>query len=769
MRAEADAKLKRPRMEEIVLVRHGESEGNLAFNRSVAGDHSLYADEFLERHSSFWRLTDQGREQALITGKWMRDNIDTNFDSFFSSEYLRAMETAALLDLPGAKWKPEVMLRERDWGEYDLASQLERRVAFRRYEGRRRRESLFWAPPGGESLAQVVQRVDSVLLFGNRRFSGGRVIMTCHGELMWAFRLRFERLTQLKYREMQADPQVHERIHNCQVLQYTRRCPESQVLYPDFQFMRSVCPWATELSSAEWKPIPRSGGLTNLEVLDSVERYPRLLNDGDGNPAVQVPGHPEQGLSCSGDAMSSVALLGRAAAGTGQASGSALKTAAARGGAALKKATDQALRVLLLTKTARYRLLGKEGDGGAEDGGSDGVGGAPGVGGTPGVGGAPVVGGDGRAAQREARYEMLQLACATHERAVKSIADAMRQSNFELRSQDARAAVPDEDLAWADVVFALGGDGTMLRAAQVAPAGKLCIGVNTDPQRSVGKICSVSVGPTDPTADALALVAKLAGGGYEDERLPLLRVTVEAPAVSDAGAAGRAAAAPLAASSGASVGVPTPPPPPRVKSVIWAVNECFVGESDPSRPLDLEISVDDGPWSLWRSSGVLVATQLGSGAWLRNACSVSEEQAKAILQAASGSGVVSSSSASGAAATSSNPLEPWSQEQLAAVTTAANAALLQHDEQQALQYLVREPAARAGGMAGVGSASSADGQSTVAPHSLGRRVRVRPTGWNMVASIDGLPPMRLPNGCVLSLEIEPDNERWLRTIKESRL
>ena len=207
-RTEADSKLKRPRMEEIVLVRHGESEGNLAFNRSVAGDHSLYADEFLERHSSFWRLTDQGREQALITGEWMRDNIDTRFDSFFSSEYLRAMETAALLDLPGAKWKPEVMLRERDWGEYDLASQLERRVAFRRYEGRRRRESLFWAPPGGESLAQVVQRVDSVLLFGNRRFSGGRVIMTCHGELMWAFRLRFERLTQLKYREMQADPQV---------------------------------------------------------------------------------------------------------------------------------------------------------------------------------------------------------------------------------------------------------------------------------------------------------------------------------------------------------------------------------------------------------------------------------------------------------------------------------------------------------------------------------------------------------------------------------
>ena len=51
-------------MMDLVLVRHGESEGNVAFNRSKAGDHSLYSGEFLRRHSSQWRLTDVGREQA---------------------------------------------------------------------------------------------------------------------------------------------------------------------------------------------------------------------------------------------------------------------------------------------------------------------------------------------------------------------------------------------------------------------------------------------------------------------------------------------------------------------------------------------------------------------------------------------------------------------------------------------------------------------------------------------------------------------------------
>jgi len=35
--------LQAPRMLELVLVRHGQSEGNVAYRRSLAGDHSLYS------------------------------------------------------------------------------------------------------------------------------------------------------------------------------------------------------------------------------------------------------------------------------------------------------------------------------------------------------------------------------------------------------------------------------------------------------------------------------------------------------------------------------------------------------------------------------------------------------------------------------------------------------------------------------------------------------------------------------------------------------
>ena len=514
----------RPRMEDVVLVRHGESEGNVAFNRSMAGDHSLYTGEFLERHSSFWRLTDRGRAQALTTGAWMREHMRTDFDGHFSSEYLRAMETSALLNVPDARWKPEVMLRERDWGEYDLASQYERRVAFRRYEARRRRESLFWSPPGGESLAQVVQRVDSVLLFTNRRFESGRVCFVCHGELMWAFRLRFERLTQLQYRQMQADPQVADRIHNCQVLHYSRRDPNTGELYEDFKYMRSVCPWDLSLSDSSWRTIDRSGGLTDAQMLDEVERYPRIYND-DDQPvasAKSYPGDPEQGLACMGISATGIAPswprsgaalapgspaasrqqspVGATAAkaSAGAASSAAAAAAAAATGSATAAASSatarpphqpsippthrRAARLAALADGQRRALA------------------AAGASGRPRAGGELPSGGDA-ARVRGARA-----------RGCRSVMRAIGEAAIECARTRRAQEVPPADLEWADACLALGGDGTMLRASQVAPPGMRVVGVNTDPQRSVGKLCAVAVGPRDPAADAAAFVRALARG-----------------------------------------------------------------------------------------------------------------------------------------------------------------------------------------------------------------------------------------------------------------
>jgi NAD+ kinase len=98
---------------DLLLVRHGESEGNLAHERAANNDGSAFGNKhFKSKHSSLWRLTDKGRKQADVTGKWIKENIGSA-DYYFCSEYIRAMETSALLDLPNAEWKTSFYIRVR--------------------------------------------------------------------------------------------------------------------------------------------------------------------------------------------------------------------------------------------------------------------------------------------------------------------------------------------------------------------------------------------------------------------------------------------------------------------------------------------------------------------------------------------------------------------------------------------------------------------------------------------------------------------------------
>jgi len=188
---------------DIVLVRHGESEGNIANRMSKRGDDSAYTDVFRARHSSLWRLTDKGRKQAHMAGEWIRENIDDRFDRYCVSEYIRTQETAALLGLPDAVWYPDFYLRERDWGDLELKTETERAELFGETLRKRASDTFFWCPPNGESLAELCLRVDRVLHTLHRECEGKRVIIVCHGEVMWAFRVRLERMSRRRFRELE--------------------------------------------------------------------------------------------------------------------------------------------------------------------------------------------------------------------------------------------------------------------------------------------------------------------------------------------------------------------------------------------------------------------------------------------------------------------------------------------------------------------------------------------------------------------------------------
>ena len=109
--------------------------------------------EFAARHSSLWRLTTRGQQQAEVAGAWIRERISPVFDRYYVAEYLRAMETAGHLGFHDAQWFCEFYLRERDWGIFDTMSFQERRERYAEDMRRRELDTFFWTPPGGESMA----------------------------------------------------------------------------------------------------------------------------------------------------------------------------------------------------------------------------------------------------------------------------------------------------------------------------------------------------------------------------------------------------------------------------------------------------------------------------------------------------------------------------------------------------------------------------------------------------------------------------------------
>ena len=262
---------------DLVLVRHGESEGNVANRMSRAGDHSAFTPEFLSRHSSLWRLSDRGREQAGAAKKCIQEIIGSQFDRHYCSEYIRAMETATLLELPKASWFLEFYLRERDWGRMDNMSQEERRRRYSDDLRLREIDNFFWSPPNGESMAQVCLRIDRVWHTLHRECSDMRVIMICHADLMWGFRVRLERMPQSRYRILDESKDPKDHIHNCHILHYTRRDPATGFLHPHLDWLRSICPWDITLSSNLWEHIERKK-YANEELAQEVAKHHRMIN-----------------------------------------------------------------------------------------------------------------------------------------------------------------------------------------------------------------------------------------------------------------------------------------------------------------------------------------------------------------------------------------------------------------------------------------------------------------------------------------------------------
>lgn len=168
------------RPQRIVLVRHGESQGN--------SDDSVYERE--PDHAL--GLTAKGLRQAQKTGAELRDVFGDERVSVYVSPYRRTHETLAAfgLDPERIRIREEPRLREQDWGNWQDREDVRLQKAYRDAYGH-----FFYRFAQGESGADVYDRVDAFLESLHRSFETDdhfqNVLLVTHGLTMRLFCMRW--------------------------------------------------------------------------------------------------------------------------------------------------------------------------------------------------------------------------------------------------------------------------------------------------------------------------------------------------------------------------------------------------------------------------------------------------------------------------------------------------------------------------------------------------------------------------------------------------
>jgi broad specificity phosphatase PhoE len=183
---------------ELILVRHGESEGNVAREAAEAEQ----ADEILiDQRDPDVPLSARGRSQAEAVGRWLAEVTAERQPSVaWSSPYTRARQTAELaLGESGIQLPLHVDERLRD-RELGILDRLTSRGVTARYpsEADRRRYlgKMYYRPPGGESWADMALRLRSFLADLDRAHEAGCGLVVCHDAVILVLRYILEELTE---------------------------------------------------------------------------------------------------------------------------------------------------------------------------------------------------------------------------------------------------------------------------------------------------------------------------------------------------------------------------------------------------------------------------------------------------------------------------------------------------------------------------------------------------------------------------------------------
>ncbi len=206
---------------ELWVVRHGQSAGNVALDAAeLVGSHRID----IQTRDADTPLSGLGEEQSQALGQWFRRlPPGRSPTAVLTSPYVRAVQTATIvaehagIDLASVRFLKDERLREKEFGVLDRLTKhgihaMHPELA----EQRALVGKFYFRPPGGESWADVILRLRSVVDTLSRDFRGERVVVVAHQVIVNCFRYLLEQLDEKQILEIDRAADVP----NCSITSY---------------------------------------------------------------------------------------------------------------------------------------------------------------------------------------------------------------------------------------------------------------------------------------------------------------------------------------------------------------------------------------------------------------------------------------------------------------------------------------------------------------------------------------------------------------------
>lgn len=260
----------------LVMFRHGESEGNVAQRMEKLGLESDIAPEVYKRHDWEHPLSQDGIGQAIVAGEYGAQefgDFTEYFDRRYVSPFIRTRQTAAYIGGMACDWIIDNRLIERNWGVYGATPLSQRAELFPQTDIHRDQSTLYAQYDNGESIGyQALYRVRDWLGTLHRDANRKNVAAVTHGEFMWTARFVIENLLPEEWEKLEKDKS--QKMRNCAMLHYTRINPMQPGSPPEarLRWRRIVYPDKPEESpyGGEWQEFEGKRYMTGRELLESV-------------------------------------------------------------------------------------------------------------------------------------------------------------------------------------------------------------------------------------------------------------------------------------------------------------------------------------------------------------------------------------------------------------------------------------------------------------------------------------------------------------------